>query len=101
MPRSASGPDNRPNPTTATAPITAHTASGKRHGRMMTPPVANAAIPQVAAAPSVSIDTAQPSLSKSLASAGANGGSIAADQGRDETGAGAGEDPGCGGKGSR
>src|ERR1700712_4785243 len=49
MPRSASAAGSSPAPTRIAAPATAQTASGRRQGRTMTPPVASAAIPQVAA----------------------------------------------------
>src|SRR5947209_3100367 len=48
MPLQASGIGSSPNATSAIAPATAHIASGKRHGRRITPAVAIPTIAQLA-----------------------------------------------------
>ncbi len=60
MPSKASVHGSSPEPTSAAAPTTAHVASGTRQGRMTTPAVASPAIPHVATALCVSIDTLLP-----------------------------------------
>src|SRR5579871_13631 len=63
MPASASAGDNNPDSTSRIAPASAHTASGKRKGRMMTPAVAGTMIAQASKVSWAVIRTSSPAWS--------------------------------------